>query len=251
MSTAATNVAPSVFRKALTDSVPVMAGYGTMGFAAGVLLAVNGGVGLSALWAALSSAVFISGPLQYLFVDWVRTSLALGGVLFIVLCVNLRYSLYGLSLLETFRGARFWTRFYLIAGITDETYALEVACDLPPERKRRYCLYLTALDHFYWVAGVTAGALAGAALPFPSAGIDFAMTSLFLVILTDQCRERVNRAPAAIGGVAAMAVFALLAFPLGAAAARADMLIPTMVLIVAVLLALRGRIERGRGEARP
>ena len=251
MSTAATNVAPSVFRKALTDSVPVMAGYGTMGFAAGVLLAVHGGVGLSALWAALSSAVFISGPLQYLFVDWVRTSLALGGVLSIVLCVNLRYSLYGLSLLETFRGARFWTRFYLIAGITDETYALEVACDLPPERKRRYCLYLTALDHFYWVAGVTAGALAGAALPFPSAGIDFAMTSLFLVILTDQCRERVNRAPAAIGGVAAMVVFALLAFPLGAAAARADMLIPTMVLIVAVLLALRGRIERGRGEARP
>ena len=37
----------------------------------------------------------------------------------------------------------------------------------------------------------------------------------------------------------------------GAAAARADMLIPTMVLIVAVLLAMRGRIERGRGETRP
>ena len=251
MSTAETDGAPSVFRRAFADSIPVMAGYGTMGFAAGVLLSVHGGIGLSALWAALSSAVFISGPLQYLFVDWVRMSLALGGVLFIVLCVNLRYSLYGLSLLETFRGARFWTRFYLIAGITDETYALEVACDLPPKRKRRYCLYLTALDHFYWVAGVTAGALAGAALPFPSAGIDFAMTSLFLVILTDQCRERVNRAPAAIGGVAAMVVFALLAFPLGAAAARADMLIPTMVLIVAVLLAMRGRIERGRGETRP
>ena len=251
MSTAETDGAPSIFRRAFADSIPVMAGYGTMGFAAGVLLAVHGGIRWTSLWAALSSAVFISGPLQYLFVDWVRMSLALGGVLFIVLCVNLRYSLYGLSLLETFRGARFWTRFYLIAGITDETYALEVACDLPPARKRRYCLYLTALDHFYWVAGVTAGALAGAALPFPSAGIDFAMTSLFLVILTDQCRERVNRAPAAIGGVAAMVVFALLAFPLGAAAARADMLIPTMVLIVAVLLAMRGRIERGRGETRP
>ena len=249
MSTAATDVAPSVFRKAFTDSVPVMAGYGTMGFAAGVLLAVQGGIRLSALWAALSSAVFISGPLQYLFVDWVHSSLALGGVLFIVLCVNLRYSLYGLSLLETFRGARFWTRLYLIAGITDETYALEVACDLPPGRKRRYCLYLTALDHFYWVAGVTAGALAGAALPFPSAGIDFAMTSLFLVILTDQCRERENRLPATVGGGAAMVVFALLALPFGAATARADMLIPTMALMVAVLLALRGRIERaGRGR---
>ena len=248
MKTTATVPAPSVFRRAFADSIPVMAGYGTMGFAAGVLLAVHGGIRWTALWAALSSAAFVSGPLQYLFVDWVRTSLALGSVLLIVLCVNLRYSLYGLSLIETFRGARFWTRFYLIAGITDETYALEVACDLPPERKRRYCLYLTALDHFYWVVGVTAGALVGASQPFPSDGIDFAMTSLFLVILTDQLRDRANRLPAIVGGGVATVVFAGLAIFLGAAKARADMLIPTMGLMVALLLALRGRIEGGRAR---
>jgi 4-azaleucine resistance transporter AzlC len=200
----------SVFRKALSDSIPVMTGYGTMGFAAGVLLAVHGGIPFPAFWAAVSSATFISGPLQYLFVDWVRTSASIGGVLIVVLCVNLRYSLYGLSLLETFRRARFWTRMYLIAGITDETYALEVACDMPPEKKLRYCLFLTALDHAYWVVGVTAGALAGSALTLPSKGIDFAMTSLFLVILTEQCREKANRLPAAIGAVSAIVVCALM-----------------------------------------
>lgn len=234
-----------VFRKAFSDSVPVMAGYGTMGFAAGVLLSVHGGVSMPALWAALSSATFISGPLQYLFVDWVRVSAAIGGVLFVVLCVNLRYSLYGLSLLDTFKGTGFWTRTYLIAGITDETYALEVACKLPPEGKRRYCLFLTALDHMYWIIGVTAGALAGAALPVPSKGIDFAMTSLFLVILTEQCRERANRLPAMVGGVSAIAVFVLLALLLGMDKARAEMLIPTMMLMVTVLLAFRRRMEKG------
>ena len=234
-----------VFRKAFSDSVPVMAGYGTMGFAAGVLLSVNGGVSMPALWGAFSSGTFISGPLQYLFVDWVRTSASIGGVLFVVLCVNLRYSLYGLSLLDTFKGVGFWTRTYLIAGITDETYALEVACDLPPERKRRYCLFLTALDHMYWIIGVTAGALAGAALPVPSKGIDFAMTSLFLVILTEQCRERANRLPAIIGGVSVIAVFAVLALILGMDKARAEMLIPTMMLMVTVLLAFRRRMEKG------
>ena len=234
---------PSVFGKAFADSIPVMAGYGTMGFAAGVLLAVNGGIAWPALWGALSSAAFISGPLQYLFVDWVHTSLALVSVLAIVLCVNLRYSLYGLSLLETFRGARFWTRFYLIAGITDETYALEVACDLPPAEKRRYCLFLTALDHFYWVLGVTVGAFAGEALPFPSEGIDFAMTSLFLVILTEQCRARANRIPALVGGVSAAIVFALLVLLIGGVRARADMLIPSMVLAIIILLSVRSRLE--------
>ena len=235
----------SVFRKALSDSIPVMTGYGTMGFAAGVLLAVNGGISFSAFWAAISSATFISGPLQYLFVDWVRTSASIGGVLLVVLCVNLRYSLYGLSLLETFRGAGFWTRMYLIAGITDETYALEVACNLPPEKKRRYCLILTALDHMYWVVGVTAGALIGSALSLPSKGIDFAMTALFLVILTEQCREKANRLPAAIGTISSVTAFVLIAAAFGVARARADMLIPSMMLMVTVFLAARRRIEGG------
>ena len=241
--------ASPVFRRAFADSLPVMAGYGTMGFAAGVLLSIHGGVRLPALWGALSSAAFISGPLQYLFVDWVRTSLALGSVLAIVICVNLRYSLYGLSLLETFRGVRFWPRLYLIAGITDETYALEVACPLPPPAKRRYCLWLTALDHLYWVVGVTAGALAGASLPFRADGIDFAMTALFLVILVDQLRVRANRIPAALGGGVALVVFLSLAAVFGMATARADMLIPTMALAVGSLLVFRRRIEGNEEEA--
>lgn len=238
----------AVFKKAFKDSIPVMAGYGTMGFAAGVLLSVHGGVSMPALWGAFSSGMFISGPLQYLFVDWVRTSASIGGVLFIVLCVNLRYSLYGLSLLDAFRGAGFWTRTYLIAGITDETYALEVACKLPPERKLRYCLFLTALDHMYWIVGVTTGALAGAALPLPSNGIDFAMTSLFLVILTEQCREKANRLPALIGCISAIVVFAVLALFFGMDKARAEMLIPTMMLMVTVLLAFRRRMEMVGGR---
>ena len=240
-----------VFRKALADSVPVMAGYGTMGFAAGVLLAVNGGIDMPALWGALSSAAFISGPLQYLFVDWVRTSLSIGSVLAIVLCVNLRYSLYGLSLLETFRGARLWQRLYLIAGITDETYALEVACRMPPASKRLYCLFLTALDHMYWVVGVAAGALAGATVRFPSDGIDFAMTSLFLVILVEQCREGANRIPAAVGGASAAIVFAAMAWAMGVAAARSEMLIPSMALAIAVLLVFRRRCQHADGNDAP
>ena len=72
------------------------------------------------------------------------------------------------------------------------------------------------------------------------------MTSLFLVILTDQLRDRANRLPASVGGGVAIVVFAGLAVLLGASKARADMLIPTMVLMVALLLALRGRIEGGR-----
>lgn len=232
-----------IFKKAFYDSLPVMAGYGTMGFAAGVLLAVHGGIAMPEVWAFFSSAAFISGPLQYLFVDWVRASVPVASVLLIVFCVNLRYSLYGLSLLETFRAARFWERMYLITGITDETYALEVACTLSGRKKVAYCVFLTALDHFYWVAGVTAGAFACSLVKVPAKGIDFAMTALFLVILAEQLREKANRIPALIGGLSSIAVFVLLSSFRGASSARGDMLIPSMALMVASFLAMRRKIE--------
>jgi hypothetical protein len=63
------------------------------------------------------------------------------------------------------------------------------------------------------------------------------------VILTEQCRTRVNRIPALVGGVSAVVMFALLVLLIGGARARADMLIPSMVLAIAILLSIRNRLE--------
>ena len=49
MKTALKNQA--VFHQAFVDSLPVLMGYSTMGFVAGVLLAAKGNVILSPLWA--------------------------------------------------------------------------------------------------------------------------------------------------------------------------------------------------------
>ena len=223
-------------RPAFVASLPVLTGYSTMGVAAGVLLARQGGLRLSSLWAGASSAILVSGPLQFLFVDWVRSGTAYADVAALVVCLNIRYSLYGLSLLDRFAAAPWPVRAYLIGTVTDETYALQVQCPYPPgPRSTRYCLLLAAFDHAYWIFGVVAGALAGAALPFAAKGIDFAMTALFLVILTDQCRERANRLPALVGTVSAVVAAVVLYFVFGSW----KMLVPAMALIVASLLAMR------------
>ncbi len=229
-----------IFKTAFRDSIPVLMGYSTMGFAAGVLLAVEGGIAWSPAWAAATSAAFVSGPLQYIFVDWVRTSLAIGTVLLVTLCVNFRYSLYGLSLVERFKDAKLWQKAYLIGTITDETYALQMSCRLKGKAYVGYCLLLTMLDHIYWIAGVTLGATVGVLaqgafspdkVQSAAKGIDFAMTALFLVILTDQVRERPNRVPAVVGFVAALASFLVFG--------RADMLVPSIIAIVVAFLACR------------
>ena len=231
---------PSIVRQAFVVSLPVLTGYSTMGFAAGVLLALHGGLQVSWLWAGASSALLVSGPLQFLFIDWVRSGTAYADVAALVVCLNIRYSLYGLSLLDRFAAAPWSVRTYLIGTVTDETYALQVQCPYPPgPRGTRYCLLLAAFDHAYWIFGVVAGAVAGAALPFAAKGIDFAMTALFLVILTDQCRACANRLPALIGAVSTVVAAVVLYIAFGSW----KMIVPSMALIVTVLLLLRRRMQ--------
>ena len=231
------------WKAAFVSSLPVLMGYTTMGMAAGILLARNGGISHAPLWGFLTSLTSISGALQFILVEWARDRTALLTVALLTFCLNIRYAMYGLSLLERFHGIGIWRKLYLIWTLTDETYALEVENKHPDgESSLSYCLLVAALDHLYWVVGVFAGALIGAALPFQTKGIDFAMTALFLVILTDQCRDKANRLPAVIGIVSALV--ARLFF------STDNMIIPTMCLMLATFLVCRRRLEPA-GEETP
>ena len=231
-------------KAALTNSLPVMMGYTTMGMAAGILLASEAGISHAPLWGFLTCATSISGTLQFLLVDWIKGRTAFATIALLTICINIRYSMYGLALLERFRGIGFWKKLYLIWTLTDETYALEVENHHPAgESSLSYCLLVAAFDHLYWIIGVVTGTLLGVALPFDTRGIDFAMTALFLVILTDQCRDPQNRVPAAIGVAAALV--ARILFPVD------KMIIPTMVLMLTTFLLFRRRLEPTAQEAKP
>ena len=226
-----------VLKSAWISSLPVLMGYLTMGFAAGVLFAGRIRVTGVGFWAFLTSATSISGALQFLMSEWAQTGTPLLDVALLTVCLNLRYAMYGFSLLERFRGLPPSQKLYLIWTLTDETYALEVENRTPPgEDPVAYCLAVAAFDHLYWIAGVTAGALTGSGIRFDNRGIDFAMTALFLVILTDQCRDKRNRIPA-LAGLAATAGCRFFFQP-------ENLLIPSMAVMLFVLLLLRKPLSR-------
>ena len=214
-------------------SVPVLLGYLAMGFAAGILLAKQSGAG--ALWAFATSVSSVSGALQFLLVDWFTHPTSLLTIALVTVSINLRYALYGLPLIERWKQLPWLLKAYMILTLTDETFALEVENKFPEgEDSLTYCFTIAALDHFYWVVGVVAGALAGHAVEFNAKGIDFAMTALFMVILLDQLQTRTNRAPALVGLGGALCGLAI--FP-------QNMLIPSIVIILTLLLTLRSRLE--------
>ena len=89
-----------VLKSAWLSSLPVLMGYLTMGFAAGVLFAGRIRVAAVGFWAFLTSATSISGALQFLMSDWAQKRTPLLDVALLTFCLNLRYAMYGFSLLE-------------------------------------------------------------------------------------------------------------------------------------------------------
>ena len=189
----------AIFRWAFVDSLPVLMGYTTMGFVAGVLLAAKGNVVLSPLWAFLSSALWVTGTMSIAGVPEIAQRSSVYAFALMTLAVNFRYAFYGFSMLSRWKKVPLLRKAYLILMLTDENYALEASCPLrDPAENLRYCTLLSVLNHSYWVVGLTVGAVVVCILGHlinPETirrwtnGMEFSMAALFIVIFTDQMRS--------------------------------------------------------------
>lgn len=199
----ARRVRRAVFRRAFVASIPVLMGYATMGFVAGVLLAAKGNVVLAPLWAFLSGALWVTGTLSIAGVPEIAARVPLATFALLALAVNFRYALYGFSMLSRWRGVPLLRKAFLVLALADENFALESASPYRDrERDLLYCTALSALNVSYWVLGITAGAVFVCVLGHlvdpetirrHTNGMEFSMAALFIVILTDQVRERIGR----------------------------------------------------------
>ena len=221
------------FRAALPATIPVLMGYLSIGIAFGLMLEA---VGYNVIWSFFMSLTIYAGSGQYMGVELLRDGAALTSVAMLTLIINFRHLVYGLSMLEKFRGMG-WRKLYMIFSLTDETYALLSSARVP-ERVDPHAYYfaIALLDHAYWILGSVIGSVAGALIQFDTTGIDFAMTALFLVIAVDQWESYPSHLPALLGCGITVASLALL----GADA----MLIPALCVIILSLLLLRARLDR-------
>lgn len=215
----------TAFRTAFPVTVPVLTGYVCLGLAYGVLMAANG---YGPLWSVLMSAVGFCGSMQYAVIPILAAGFEPLQTFLLTLMVNARHMLYGLSMLERYKGLG-WARFPLIYTLSDETFSLVSTLDPPAGVSRRdFFLCVSLLDYGYWVTGTALGGLLGRVLAFNTTGLDFALTALFVVLFLEQWKER-ERRPAGVVGIACAAL-SLAVFGPG------NLVIPAMVMILAALL---------------
>lgn len=212
-------------RYALRRTVPVLCGYLFLGIAFGVLLQ-QAGYGWP--WALLISGIVYAGSMQFALVGLIAGGAGVLATALMTLAVNGRHLFYGVTFLERFR-AMGKACPYMVFSLTDETYSL-LCAETTPEGldPDRTLLLISLLDHLYWVAGSVLGGVLGAGLPFDAAGIDFAMTALFLVIFTEQWLSARRHRPALTGLAAGLVCLLVLG---------ADrFIIPAMLLAAALLM---------------
>ena len=220
----------SVLKIALVDTVPVMTGYLVLGTGFGILLRE---AGYGAGWSVAMSLFIYAGSAQYLLVGLLSSGASLLSIGLATLIVNARHLFYGISLTETYRdvGAK---KPYMIFSLTDETYSLVTrTCPVPETDRGRYCFWVSLLNHGYWITGSLLGSIAGELLPLDFTGVSFVLTALFVTIFVEQWLSSGDHRPA-LTGVGASAV-CLLIF------GKDLFLIPSMVLIAALLILGRGR----------
>ncbi|MBE6516905.1 MAG: branched-chain amino acid transporter AzlC [Thermoplasmata archaeon] len=217
----------SLFSAAFKTTIPVLAGYLGLGLAFGIMLE---DLGYNALWAAFFSLVAYGGTIQYLAIALLSTVFNPLEALFLSVLVNFRHLFYGITMAEKFRGVG-KKKLALIFGLSDETFSLLSTTELPEGTDRgKFYLYVTLLDHSYWILGSFLGGIAGSLISFNTAGISFVLTALFVVLFMEQLKNRSNIIPGIIGLGATL--ISLLFF-------GDNLIIPAMALIMVAMLAMR------------
>lgn len=221
-----------VIKSAFPKTIPVLTGYMVLGFGFGLLLQSKG---YNFVWAFFMSLSIYAGSMQYVAIDLMSSGASLLSAGIMTLMINARHLFYGISMLIKYRDIK-KVKPYLIFGLTDETYSLLCTGEVPEGLdKEAYYFWITLLNQCYWITGSTLGALFGQAVPINTTGVDYSMTALFVVILTDNLLKKESRIPALTG--AGISFICLIIF------GASNFLIPSMLIITVALMLLRPVLE--------
>lgn len=219
-------------KQAFYKSIPVFAGYVVLGIGFGILMRT---AGYGVLWAASMSIFIYAGSMQYVGVGLLTGGASVLTTAITTIMVNARHLFYSISMIDTYKNAGKYKP-YMIFALTDETYSLLCDGKVPVGvEPNLYRLLVSFFNHCYWIAGSIIGNLLGAVLSFPTAGIEFSMTALFVASFTEQWLTTKDHVPAITGLISTLLCLAVFG--------QENFLIPAMLLITLVLTFLRGREE--------
>ena len=116
----------------------------------------------------------------------------------------------------------------MIFGMSDETFSINCAANIPEDvDKGWFMFFVTILNYSYWVSGSILGGLFGELIEFNTRGLEFAMTSMFILIFLEK-RLKEKRHNSSLLGLG-VSLLCLVIF------GSSNFIIPSMILILLIL----------------
>ena len=170
------------FKAGVSDELPLQIGIIPFGLVFGILGVESG---LSPLQTICLSVILFGGASQIVFAQLVASGTPFGIILASVTTINLRHSLYGLSMAAYLRTLPLYWRIGLAYLLTDEAYAVSIRrfSQLPASVNMHFHLLGTGLTlHLFWQASTISGVIIGQTLP-DTLSLGFVIPLTFIAIL--------------------------------------------------------------------
>lgn len=190
------NMKSKAFKAAFPYTLPICIGFLFLGMSYGFLMRSKG---FSFLYPMFMSLFIFAGSMEFVTVNLLLSSFHPLHAFFLALMVNARHLFYGISMLQKYQNVGL-KKLYLIYGMCDESFTINCTVAPPPGVDQGWFMFfVTLLNHIYWVAGATFGALLGYFIHFDTTGIEFVMTALFTVMFVNQWEEKQHHSSALTG----------------------------------------------------
>lgn len=216
------------FIAALHYTLPICIGFMLLGMSYGFLMKSRG---FPFVYPLLMSLFIFAGSMEFVTVDLLLSAFDPVSAFLLALTVNARHIFYGISMLSKYRGTGI-AKLYLIFGLCDETFSVNSTVSPPSDADpKAFMLFVTLFNHIYWVCGAVFGALLGYVIHFNTDGIEFVMTALFVVMLTERLEKKEYRVFSLIGILCTLGCLIVIG--------SEHFILPSMLLITACIAAAK------------
>ena len=176
-------------KDAFAAAIPVMAGYVGIGIPCGIM---ESQIGMNALMAFVMSMTFYSGAGQFMIPNMWLAGSPLMSIVASVSFVNTRQILYSAAFAPSFDKVRKSKTFLFAATVTDESFGVNMAKFQEGSWDENRATFVNLLSMTSWGVSNAIGVLIGDALAIPTVIAAFAMTSIFICLLSTQKMDKIN-----------------------------------------------------------
>lgn len=180
---------PENIGPALHAAWPICLGYFPVGLALGVL-AEQAGIPWWAM--AMMSILVFAGSAQFICVAMLAAGSSIAAIIGATFIINFRHALMSSALAIYLSNIRSSFLALFAYGITDESFAVNMARFRAGNWNRFQALIVNHLANSVWIIATVSGVLAGQFIPAGAFGIDFALIGMFICLLVFQLHSRLH-----------------------------------------------------------